>query len=51
MSLAIQMPLAVLAADQATYAERTFIVSLQMAIKSSALVQIQLGNQSIALSY
>ena len=44
------MPLTVLAADQATYAERIYIFSLKMALKSSAPVQIQPGNQSIALS-
>ena len=51
MSLAIQMPLTVLAVDQAISAEQTYTVSLKMALKSSAPVQIQPGDQSIALSH
>ena len=50
MSLAIQMPLTVLAVDHTTSATRTYFVPLRMA-GLSALVRIQAGNQSIALCH
>ena len=48
MSLAIQMPLTVLAVDQDTSAARTYIVSLKEMKRLSALVQTEPGNQTIA---